>query len=591
VPAAPALTEEELAAIRDPATLLDRAWALEPWGRYGERAAALDALERLIAAGDVPPAPPGRDWRLELLAERAIDIGREFDVDQALALCEEVRRDADPAHEVALARAMLALGQALAWVGTDAATREAHRAFADAADRFAALGEHDWQGSALLRRGYSAAYQHGDVSEAADLIREAVATYRPDSMRLAGALGNLADVLIELGEFDEAEAVIDRAVAIAEREGVAKSLSELTWARARVAAGRGDARAAERLLREAEREAVDMDWFHTHIGRSFLLDAAELLDLVGMTEQARHYFERGCEHTGLDNGDVLQTTAIVRRDWLEKRLTWRHRLLTAWATFRAGREGAGELAARAFEQAVACGSIRIAQAGEPHISAALAPLAQAAGSAPARALLLEGRSLIVRLFGTPTFTAVDESDIPLPQGLPGQLVRWLALHEHGLAVDVVLEEFFPDASPSVARQRLRQVLNRLRTGAGDLVVRDGETLRLIPAWVDVREFLTAANRVRAAKGARAMQLAYAALALHTGPLLPSDPYAAWADDTRDQVRYRHLALLDLVAADAVARDSHQEALTALEAAAELDPDAEERRAALAAELRALDRRR
>ncbi len=589
--------------------LLQRAWDLEPWGRYVERRAALDALERLIAAGDAAAAPPGRDWRLELLAERAIDVGRDFDVDQALELCEEVRRDADPAHEIALARAMLALGQALAWVGTDLATREAHRAFAEAADRFAALGERDWQGSALLRRGYSAAYQHGDVSEAADLIREAVAAYPPDSMRLAGALGNFADVLIELGEFDEAEVVIDRAVAIAEREGVAKSLSELTWVRGRVAAGRGDARAAERLLRETEREAGDMDWFHTHIGRSFLLEAAELLDLLGITEQARHYFERGCEHTGLDNGEVLQTTAvlrarsgdpglalaelqeIVRRDWLEKRLTWRHTLLTAWATFRAGREGAGELAARAFEQAAACGSIRIAQAGEPHISAALAPLAQAAGSAPAREILLEGRLIIVRLFGTPTFTAADGSSIQVPAGMPGQLMRWLALHEHGLAVDVVLEEFFPDASPPVARQRLRQVLNRLRSNAGDLVVRDGETLRLIPAWVDVREFLTAANRVRAASGSRAMQLAYAALALHSGPLLPADPYAAWADETRDQVRYRYLALLDLVAADAVARGSHQEALTALEAAAEVDPDAEERRAAMAAQVRALNRRR
>jgi DNA-binding SARP family transcriptional activator/thioredoxin-like negative regulator of GroEL len=587
---------------------LEHAWALEPWGRYVERRAALDALERLIAVGDVGPAPPGRDWRLELLAERAIDVGREFDVEQALALSEEVRHAADPAHQIALARAMLALGQALAWVGTDVATRQAHRAFAEAADRFGALAERDWQGSALLRRGYSAAYQHGDVTEAADLIREAVAAYPPDSMRLAGALGSFADVLIELGEFGEAEAVLDRAAMIAERDGVAKALTDLTWARAHLAAGRGDARATERLLREAEREAVAQDWFQTHIGRSFLLDAAELLDLVGMTDQARDYFERGCAHVGPDNGDVQQTAAvlrarsgdpglaltelqeIVRRDWLEKRLTWRHTLLTGWATFRAGREGAGELAARAFEQALSCGSINIAKAGEPHITAALAPLAQAADSVPAREILLDGRLLIVRLFGMPSFTAADGSGIELPQGLPGQLVRWLALHEHGLPVDVVLEELFPETSASVARQRLRQVLNRLRTSAGDLVVRDGETLRLIPAWVDVREFLSAANRVRTATGARAMQLAYAALALHTGPLLLFDPYAAWADDIRDQVRYRHLALLDLVAAAAVARGSHQEALTALEAAAELDPDAEERRAAMAAEVRALNRR-
>ena len=70
---------------------------------------------------------------------------------------------------------MLARGQALAWVGTDEATRQAHLAFAEAADRFAALGHRDWQGSALLRRGYSACYQHGDLAEAVELIGEAVA--------------------------------------------------------------------------------------------------------------------------------------------------------------------------------------------------------------------------------------------------------------------------------------------------------------------------------------------------------------------------------------------------------------------------------
>lgn len=53
------------------------------------------------------------------------------------------------------------------------------------------------------------------------------------------------------------------------------------------------------------------------------------------------------------------------------------------------------------------------------------------------------------------------------------------------------------------------------------------------------------------------------------------------------MRYRHLALLDLVAADAAARGSHQEALTALEAALTEDPDADDRRAAITQHLEAL----
>lgn len=603
--ALPELSDDALAAMSDPAALLERAWDLEPWGRYAERSATLDALERVLAADDVTPAPPGRNWRLELLAERAIDVGRVFEISQARALVDEVTRTADPDHEIALARAMLASGQALAWVGTEAATRQAHQAFAEAAERFAAIGQRDWQGSALLRRGFSACYQHGDLVEAKALIRQAIDTYAPDSMRLAGALSSYADVLIELGELDEAEIVLDRAGALSERDGITKVHIDLAWSRAHVSARRGDARATERLLRECEREAAGMDWFTTHVGRFFLLDAAELLDLLGISDQARRYLDLGRQHGGDDNEEVMQTVAVLRArsgdpslaledlqklargDWLEKRVVWRHTLLTAWATFRAGRDGAGKLATRAFEQAVACGTIRVAAAGEPDIVAALAPLAELAGSPIARELLLAGRELIVRLFGTPVLVAPDGSKIQLPPGMPGELVRMLALHEYGLAVDVVLETFFPDATPAAARARLRQVLTRLRTAAGDVVVRDGETLRLIPAWVDVREFLAAGKRVRGASGARAVRLAYAALALHSGPLLPSDPYAEWAEETRVQVRHRYLALLDVVAVEAAARNSHQEALTALEAALAEDPDAEDRRAAMTRHLQAL----
>ena len=606
--APPELTDEDLRGIRDPSILLDRAWALEPLARWVERAATLDALERLLRTDVATPAPPDRDWHLELLAERAIDVGRSNRVDEAVELVDDVTQSADPTHQIALARAMLAKGQALAWVGTDEATRQSNRAFAEAADRFAVLGHRDWQGSALLRRGYSACYQHGDFLHAEELIREALDTYPPQSARLAGAFASYADVLIDLGEFEAAEAALDRAAALADRYADPRTREELIWTRARVAAGRGDARATERLLREAEREAAGADWFATHIGLSFLLEAAELLDRLGVGDQARHYFERGRERGGDANEEVMQTTAVLRArsgdpelaldelqklargQWLEKRATWRHTLLTAWATFRVGRDGAGMLASQALDQAVACGGVRVAQAGEPEIVAALAPLAESAGSQVARALLLDGRELIVRLFGSPRAFAADRSAIPLPPGMPGEVVRLLALHEHGLAVDIVLETFFPDATPAAARQRLRQVLTRLRKAAGDVVVRDGDVLRLVPAWVDAREFLAAGNRVRGASGARAVQLAYAALARHTGPLLPSDPYAAWAEEARAEVRYRHLALLDLVAAYAAAHGSHKEALTALEAALAEDPEDEDRRAAVAEQLVMVGRR-
>jgi DNA-binding SARP family transcriptional activator len=120
-------------------------------------------------------------------------------------------------------------------------------------------------------------------------------------------------------------------------------------------------------------------------------------------------------------------------------------------------------------------------------------------------------------------------------------------------------------------------------------VRDGDTLRLAPAWVDVQAFLTAADRVRTTRGTGSVRRAYAALALDGGELLPGDRYASWAEEIREQVEYRHLGRLDLVAADATTRGSHQEALTALDAAVGEDPDDVSRYSAIADQLLALGR--
>jgi DNA-binding SARP family transcriptional activator/tetratricopeptide (TPR) repeat protein len=603
------LSAERLGAIVDPADLLTLAWDLEPRGRWSERAEALDRLDDVLAAGGARAAPAGRNWDLELAAERAIDIGRKRDLDGAETLVVRVLRDADPTHETAIARALLARGQALAWIGTDETVRGSRRAFTEAAERFAALGHDDWQGSALLRCGYSACYQFGDLLAAESLIAQALETYPPASDRRPGALDSYADVLIDLGEFDRAEAALQEALSLLERNPTVGRAYEITWGMARVAAGRGDARATERLLREAERGSVGDEWFDTHIGLSYLLEAAELLDRVGLTELAQVELERARQRAGDDNEEVMQTAAVMcarsgdpwralellqqlaRGEWLEKRTIWRHTLMTAWATYRAGGSDAGALAARALEQAVACGTVRVATAGEPDIVAALAPLAQTAGSGIARELLLQDRVVIVRLFDTPTVIGPDGPSIALPPGRPGQLVRMLAVHEHGLPVEAVIEAFFPDVAPAAGRHRLRQVLTRLRAAAGELVVRDGETLRLVAAWVDLREFHRASERVRGARGSRATQLAYCALALRAGPLLAGDPYADWAQEARERAEYRHLELLDLVAADASARGAHQEALTALEAALVGDPADEDRRAAMVEHQVALHRHR
>jgi DNA-binding SARP family transcriptional activator len=603
------LTRDELEAIADPAALLDIAWVMEPLTRLSERQAALARLQELLQHGNPPPPPPGRNWQLELLAEQALHAAAYSPPPTGAELADQVLAEAEPDEKIAIGRALMAKAQSLAWTGTDTAARQADRAFAQAAEIFAELGDREWEGSALLRRGHSVCYQSlGDLPRAEALMRQALDTWDPGSARRPTAIAAYVDVLIDMGDLDAADAALNEAATLAELPGAqVHARAFVGWSRARAAAGRDDAFRTERFLREVDRESTGSEWFETHIGSAFLLEAAELLDRVGLRDQALGYLARA---RALDNdadgavratdavllartGDPLEALTslqeIVRSEWIEKRLVWRYLLLAGWATFRAGRSGAGELVKRALAEALSCGSVEIARSGEPVLVSALAPLGERAGSQAARDLMLGGREIIVRVFANATVTYADGRTSELPPGMPGELVRMLAIHEHGLPVDVVLEALFPDAPADAARQRLRQVLTRLRAAVGEVVVREEDRVRLVPAWVDVREFLAAGNRLRGAQGPRAVLLAYAALALHGGELLPDDTYAEWAHEIRDEVGYRHLALLDLVAADAASRGSHHEALTALEAALAEDPEERSRHTAIAEQLRALGR--
>ncbi len=557
-----ALTVPELPTINDPERLLEHAWALEPALALVERTATLDRLADLLADDGAPAPPDGRDWQLELWAERAIDASAADRVEAALELAGRVLADPDGPSAIALARATLARGRALAGSGTDETAHMADGVLVEATERFAALGHTKWQGFAVYWRGHAIYFENGRLLEAEALMAEALEILPYSSPRRATVLDLYAAVLVDLGEFDRADAVLDEAYRIAETLADPMSRAYVTWSRALTAAGRGDAVKAKRRFLEVERDAGD--WWQNY-GAYLLCDAARTLDTLGLTDQAHAYLRRAhaeVELTGAGSGAtpenfeplglaralvtarsgdpaaaLEQLQALTRNRWLEKRLRWRFTLMGAWANLRAGnREAAAAGAARAYAEAVSVAGIQVALAGEPDITRLLAPLAAEAGSVHARALLSPDAQLVVRLFGPAQVSDADGTVLTLPAGKPSELVRMLAVAPHGLALEVVLEAFFPDAAPSASRHRLRQVLTRLRSAAGEIVLRDGEMLTLAPAWVDVREFRALARRARASRGTRALILGQAALALaDRGPLLVADPDADWAETVRQPV--------------------------------------------------------
>jgi DNA-binding SARP family transcriptional activator len=133
----------------------------------------------------------------------------------------------------------------------------------------------------------------------------------------------------------------------------------------------------------------------------------------------------------------------------------------------------------------------------------------------------------------------------------------------------------------VGRNRLRNLLSRVRSAAGEVLVRDGEVIMLeSAAEVDAVAFETAARQALSA-GQAGAALARPALARYRGELLPDDRYEAWAARPRERLRGLYLELLDLIAVDAEQRGEFDEAIRQLRRAIEAEPGDEDRHVRLA----------
>jgi DNA-binding SARP family transcriptional activator len=163
--------------------------------------------------------------------------------------------------------------------------------------------------------------------------------------------------------------------------------------------------------------------------------------------------------------------------------------------------------------------------------------------------------------------------IPLP-GLAGRLVAFLAVQAAPVAGDEVIEALWPEVDPDQARGRLRKVVWRIRRAHPGLVARQGDLLGLDGAVsVDAAAFAVAAREAVAAPSGseEAGSAARAALARYGGELLPELRYEEWTVAPRQRLQRRYLDVLDVLAADALARDDDRAAAAFLDRAIDADP--------------------
>ena len=137
-------------------------------------------------------------------------------------------------------------------------------------------------------------------------------------------------------------------------------------------------------------------------------------------------------------------------------------------------------------------------------------------------------------------------------GVPATLVKVLAVTRRPIHVEQVADLLWDDGDPA-SRTRLRNVLARVRRAAGELVVREGEALRLsrdtrVDAWSFADAATAALQRPSPARDDDWLEEARQAADLYTGDLLPEDPYAEWAALPRSTLARLHLDLLDAMVA-------------------------------------------
>lgn len=545
--------------------------------------------------------------------ELAIDVLNGGDPAEAESLGRRVLESATAAEQFTRARALSVIGFALCWVRDadgvlpEASLREAGRYLAEASELYITLGYGEGATGAVAPRAIWTQLGAGRPVAALEVLDAALADCAGRPVRFGRLLYHRAEILAELGRFDEAQAHCDEAERIGRRLGDDLIVANSHWGRMTVASLRGD---GERTQYHADQvEAVRGDWWKV-IGAEVLAEAADCLDRVGYTAPAWERLARAQADPDRASSSIAMSECAllarhgdaalaeqrlreVHRNGIFPREYWRVTLLRAYAAWRRGDAAAGALAARAFDEAARLGQPNLPLIRERDLTESLLALTVETGS-PA-ALSLQAVSLPVALAVLGRFELTRGGrPVSVVPGQSAQLLKLVAVSGGRVHVEQAIEVLWPDVAPDAGRNRLRTVLGRLREVAPDVIAREGDLLALAAGVrLDLAQFQQESRQALSlgvAGGSAAVALARSAVARYRGDLLPHDLYEDWADDPREDARRTMLDLLDLCAAAAAERGDLDEARRMVERTIELAPYDDDRYMKVASILREQGRR-
>jgi DNA-binding SARP family transcriptional activator/tetratricopeptide (TPR) repeat protein len=511
-------------------------------------------------------------------SEDVNDLCRRFAYDESIDLGRRVLEAAGADERYTKARCYYALARAI-WLRSrlpggsrrDSDLAEIERCFGRAIELYRALGLRSALSAVLTDKAMTVDFENGRAAAALAGLAEAVSLVSDRPRRAAYALCFKARVAATLGLRDECAASVDEVFRVAESldDDLLRAYGHHRLAI--LASYNGDGDATLRHVRGAEQHRTDNWW--SQASASFLSEAADCLSRVGYTELAWEYLARAQVEPKNSGPQVALAAAVLEARHgdpalaegallaasqlaIAPREQWRVTLLRAYAAYRRGEhEAAGALAARSFEEVARMGEPQLPMICERSISEQLMALAVATGQPAASDLQAATLPLALCVLGRFSLTEAGRRVILNP-GAEAQLLKYVALNGR-VHAEQVMEVLWPEVARVAGRTRLRTVLSRLNSRAGDVVARDGEMLVLNEAVrVDLNEFLAEARRAQALAHndlALAVPVARGAIARYRGDVLPDDLYEDWADRPRQQARQVMLDLLDMCATETARR--------------------------------------
>jgi DNA-binding SARP family transcriptional activator len=569
-----------------PKVLLHLARAAETSYRRDLRAEAIERAAELAEATNDPSADA---LRHEVRAEQARDLlWDETTWERARALAQSVIDECDSEELRARARALDVLGRLASWMSTVGVRAEAEPLLEEAAQLDLHVGQTTWAAQALVVLAMGVHFADCRYQRAIETLDRALAVlpYRTPYRALIQSFR--CDVLSEMGQFAQVESCLEQMddTFRATRESWIPFFR--SWGEAVLASYSGDRERTVRAVLTCEQAQGAIS---DRVSQSeFLAQAADLLDRVGENAMGAERLELARAAGGSFEGTFKVFEAIVAgrsgepgqaivlidevlaRPDLESQERWPLLVARASAAQRAGDARVAAWAAEAFETAASLGNPEGPMVRDRDAALVLLPLA--ATSSPAASRLLHGVGQItVSLLGRFEVSRGGRS-LRLPPGRPAKAVRAVAASGGWIHAEVLQEILWPESDVATARNRMRNVLSRLRSAAGELLVRDGDGIALADGTVcDLVEFDVHARRARDAIAAGdpggAAAWARSALANAKEDLLPDDRYETWAEEPRQRFNAARLELIDAIAGEAEDRADVDEAIRQVERAIEL----------------------